>query len=118
VRDVVRLDIKTPRTDVAEAVQPILRQLEYDAAHSLVEQLIEEYRRGLIAVAGVHDTERALERGQVDLLLVDGSADFEEGTRAELVRRAVETGAAVEVVQGSEALLRVGGVGALLRYPS
>lgn len=117
VRDVVRLDIKTPQTAVAEAVEPILRQIEHDAAHSLVDQLIEEYRRGLIAVAGVHDTERALERGQVDLLLVDGAAYIDEGTRAHLVSRAVETGATVEVVQGSEALLRVGGVGALLRYP-
>ncbi len=44
------------------------------------------------------------------------AAPIDETTRNDLVRLATLTGATVEVVEGHADLLRLGGVGALLRY--
>jgi peptide subunit release factor 1 (eRF1) len=68
-----------------------------------------------LGVAGVDAVGAALDRGQVETLIVDGAADIDETVRADLVRRASLTGADVETVQDSEILLDFGGVGALLR---
>jgi peptide chain release factor subunit 1 len=116
VRDIVRLDIRAGRDEVAEAVEPLLRELEAEAARSLVERLVGEVRRGGLGVAGVKRTSRALRLGQVDILIIDGTARISARTRSELVRRAAATGASTEVVDRNEALLRLGGVGALLRF--
>ena len=73
-------------------------------------------RAGRLGVAGLAETRAALERGQVDTLLLDPGADLDEEQRADLVRLAATTSSDLEVVEGHEAFQRLGGVGALLRY--
>lgn len=116
VRSVLRLDIRAARDDVAREVSLILQDLEEESGISTVEELVAEVRRGGLGVAGLAKTLRSLKAGQVDILVIDGAAPISADARAELVRRAVATGANVEIVDGNPALLQLGGIGARLRY--
>ena len=114
--DVLRVHIRTSRHELQRAVAPVLAQAEADDAHSAAERLIDAVRADGLGVAGLERTQAALAQGQVDELLIDPSAEIDESTRNELVRMATLTGATVEVLEGHDDLLRLGGVGALLRY--
>jgi peptide subunit release factor 1 (eRF1) len=116
VKDVLRLDIRAPRDEVAEEVQQVLAEADAMDAHMAADRLVGAVRAGGLGVAGLDETRTALEHGQVDELLVDPATEFDETTRGELVRLASLTGATVEVVEGHDDLRRLGGVGALLRY--
>jgi peptide chain release factor subunit 1 len=116
VKDVLRLDIRTPRDAVAEEAQQVLAEAEAEDSRSAADRLVGAVRAGGLGVAGLDETRAALEHGQVDELLLDPAAELDEATRGELVRLAQLTGATVEVVEGHDGLQRLGGVGALLRY--
>ncbi|HEX5504950.1 MAG TPA: hypothetical protein VFW96_20190 [Thermomicrobiales bacterium] len=116
VRDVLRLDIRAPRDEVAEEVQQVLAAADAEDARTAADRLVGAVRAGGLGVAGLDETRTALEHGQVDELLLDPSTALDEATRGELVRLATLTGATVEVVEGHDDLRRLGGVGALLRY--
>lgn len=116
VRDVLRIDMRAPRDEIADKVAVLLQSVEDESGRAAIERLVSELRRGRLGVAGVDAVGAALDRGQVEILLVDGAADIDETVRADLVRRASLTGADVETVKDSEILLGFGGVGALLRY--
>jgi stalled ribosome rescue protein Dom34 len=116
VKDVLRLDIRTPLDEVAEEVQQVLAEAEAEASLQTADRLVAAVRADGLGVAGLDETRTALEHGQVDELVLDPSADLDEATRAELVRMASLTSATVDVVEGHEGLSRLGGVGALLRY--
>ena len=116
VEGVVRLDIRAPRDAVAEKVQPVLAAAEAEQSRSGADLLVEAVRASGLGVGGLEATQRALEHGQVDELLLDPAEGPDEATRAGLVRLATTTGATVLVVEGHDGLRRLGGVGALLRY--
>jgi peptide chain release factor subunit 1 len=116
VRDVVKLDLRATRNEVLAEVEPVLREAEARSGESAVERLVAEVRKGRLAATGAPDVERALDKGQVDELLIDDTADIGGPLRATLTRKALTTGATIETVTDSSPLLALGGVGAVLRY--
>jgi hypothetical protein len=113
---ILRVDARTPRDALAEEIAPVLAEAEALDEAAIADQLIAEVQRGRLGVAGLGQTRAALEQGQGDVLVLTAQSDLDDETRNELVRLAVTTGAEVEVVADHEALERLGGVGALLRY--
>jgi hypothetical protein len=116
VQGVVSLDIRAPRDEVSAEVQPVLAQAEAENEHSLVEQLVSAVQMGGLGTAGLEHTRSALAQAQVDVLLLAGESTLDDAARNDLVREAVNSGAAVEVVDKHPALIEMGGVGALLRF--
>ena len=113
---ILSLDIRAPRDEVHAEIRPLLAQIEADESHGVADQLIEEVQRQALGVLGPQETRDALTHGQADTLVLAQEAALDEQERNELVHLAAQTGAAVETVQGHEALVDAGGVGALLRY--
>jgi stalled ribosome rescue protein Dom34 len=95
---------------------PVLDAAEAVHAQLAANQLVGAVRADALGVAGLEATLHALAGGQVDRLLLHEAAEFEDDTRAQLVRMAAISGAHVEVVRDHVALRDLGGVGALLRY--
>jgi peptide chain release factor subunit 1 len=111
----IRWDLDSPDKDFLEKVRPYLERAEREQEANLLSLLTGELRRGGLAMAGLGPTKKALKLGQVDTVFLSTglSADVVE----DLIHHAEATGTHVEFVpQGNEALDRVGGVGALLRY--
>lgn len=116
LRDVLRIDIRAARDDIAEEIAPLLDAVEREAGTGVVDQLVTELRRGRLGVAGAAAVAKALDRGQVDVLLLEDKVELSADERADLVRQASLTGVRVEIVEDSAQLRQLGGVGALLRY--
>jgi len=110
------LDVTAPRDAVSEATLPLIEAAEAEQDRTIVERLVDAVRADALGVAELEPTRRALQNGQVDTLVLAGDVPFPPETRSELIDLAAKTGAAVEVVDGSEVLRELGGVGALLRY--
>ena len=113
---ILSLDIRAPRDEAHAEIRPLLAQIEEDESHAAADRVIEEVRRQGLGVLGPQETRDALTHGQADTLVLADEAALDEQERNELVHLAAQTGAAVETVQGHEALIDAGGVGALLRY--
>ncbi len=113
---ILRIHIRAPRQEVHEEIEPILRQVAEEESCSQVERLMAAVRSTGLGTLGVEHTKAALEHGNIEKLFIDEQADLPREVRAELVRLAGASGADIEIVPGSEALLAAGGVGALLRY--
>ncbi len=115
--DVVPASARDRSTDIVLATLSSFIEHEERESVASVHLLRRELRRGGLAVCGYGDTRTALERGQADqlIMLADGD-DADRARREELVKLAVKHDVPVEVVQHSEALARLGGVGCLLRY--
>jgi peptide chain release factor subunit 1 len=113
---VLRLDIRTPRADVAEEIAPLLAQIEADESHSVATRLIDAVREQGLGVLGTQETRDALTHGQAETLVLADEAPLGASERSELVQLASHSGAGVETVAGHTALDEAGGVGALLRY--
>jgi protein required for attachment to host cells len=93
--------------------------LEHEERESLtdVDLLRQELRRGGLAVCGYGDSLSALQEGRADRVIVlDEDEGLDGARREELTRLAIGNDVHVEVVQRSEELARLGGVGCLLRY--
>ena len=117
IGDVLRVDIRAPRNEVAAEIAPVLRRMEADASTAIADQVVAAVRSDGLGVAGLEATRDALGNGRVDLLLLDASAELDDDHRNDLIRLAATTGADVEVVEAHPGLSRFGGVeGALLRY--
>lgn len=129
VADEVRLDFQTPDHEVLE------RTLEAVRAHADMEDedavaaLIGAYESGGLAAMGASDVVEALERGQVEEVLLtsdltelsdDGEDENDGAARkwlaADIVAQARRTGAEVRLVEDDTLLRHAGGVGATLRY--
>jgi peptide subunit release factor 1 (eRF1) len=114
VEGVVRLDIRAPRDEVAEKVWPVLEQAEAEQSRSAADRLMDSVRVGGLGASGLDATRTALERGQVDeLLLVPRRGPTRRCARTWC---ASLTSATVTVVDEHAGLQTLGGVGALLRY--
>ncbi|HWH25003.1 MAG TPA: Vms1/Ankzf1 family peptidyl-tRNA hydrolase [Candidatus Limnocylindria bacterium] len=142
--EIVRVDMRTSRDELDDQIRHALERAEADSGRSVADRLIGAVRGGGLGVTGVEATRQALEAGAVEVLVLtelpgaapdetdyhdardlgeqaEDMAEHEPGVldleiRNELVRLAAATSAEVEVVADHEGLVRVGGVGALLRY--
>lgn len=103
------VDTEAFEQHVAEAVNEFIAARE----RACVERFVEQQSRDGQAVAGAGETRAALERGQVDeLLITEGS---EPNDVEDLLYRALSTDAAVQTVP-AETLSLPEGVGAILRW--
>lgn len=145
VIDTINLNVNTPEHELLATTIETYRKHDAVSDMEKVQQLMDEYRAGGLGVVGVADTLAALSNGQVEELLITGTAskiNFEEkevekvlaayatadgvGKVAELeprtvadelVNRAQQVSAAkVTFIEDASLLENVGGVGALLRY--
>jgi ribosomal protein L30E len=114
--EILRLDIRTPRSEVLREVAPILAQVEDEESHTRADRLMEAVREQGLGVIGLQETRHALEHGQGDVLVLAEEAPVDDQERNDLVRLATLSSAEVDMVTGHEILQQMGGVGALLRY--
>jgi peptide subunit release factor 1 (eRF1) len=70
VVDILRLDTQAAEREVLSATLTALRQKDAENDAELVERLFNEVRGGGLGVVGAEDTFAALERGQVDVLVI------------------------------------------------
>ena len=111
----VRTHIRAPKEEVGEDVAAILELAEEESSRAVADALVAEVRKDALGVAGADPTRRALEAGQVDVLvMLDGYEPIE--VRDEATRLAIATSATVEVVPEHEGLASLGGIGAILRW--
>ncbi|HXE73213.1 MAG TPA: VLRF1 family aeRF1-type release factor, partial [Candidatus Nitrosotenuis sp.] len=145
VLDIVEMDVHTPEREVLRETLKILQERMAREGERKVETLLAESLAGGLAAVGVPATLNALNLGNVsELLLADnlsGKAYFCQGCQLlfeesaqdgrcqscqgplepldlveALTAQARRIDAAINLIQGSEELRRVGGVGAFLRY--
>jgi peptide subunit release factor 1 (eRF1) len=119
VIDVLRLDIRSPEHEVLAATLEALRKKDEETDETVVQELIGDYRAGGLALVGPERVREALERGQVDTLVIAATADQVRGaddTANDLVTLAKQTSAAVRFIENPQLLADVGGVGASLRF--
>jgi len=90
-------------------------EAENAESHSLVELLEARFLSGGLAVIGYEACREMLLINNADALVVDQNFDESE-QREELVRLANERSVPIETVSCSDTLVRLGGVGCLLRY--
>jgi hypothetical protein len=114
--DVLRIDIRATRDEVAAEVEPVLRAMEADASTETADALVAAVRSDGLGVAGQEATERAARNGQVDRLVLSADGSMDPAERTELIRLVTRAAGEVEVVEGHPQLEEMGGVGALLRY--
>jgi peptide chain release factor subunit 1 len=124
---VLRLDVRTPDSEVLDATLPVMRAKDADADREQVDALLGESQASGRAVVGVPATRRALDLGQVDELVITAEPTTirvprpttngaKERAADELVVKARQTGATVRFVEETSLLARAGGVGAFLRF--
>src|SRR5258705_1896569 len=117
VIDMVNVDVKSIAEHelLAETMNALRRDdAETDAEH--VRRMIDAWRAGGLAVAGLEATMRALEIREVEELLIAARADRVTGPADELVARAQQNAARIRFIEDDSLLADVGGVGALLRF--
>jgi hypothetical protein len=110
------IDVETSRDAVWDEIAPLLREDEAEQDRAVVDRLLEAVRAGGLGVAGLEPTRHALQRGQVDVLVLDRDVPFSPEARSELVELAARTDATIAIVEPNDAVRHLGGVGALLRY--
>jgi peptide chain release factor subunit 1 len=108
-------DLDAPDKEFISKIRPILEETERNHEKNLLEKLVAELKRGGLAINGLERTKTALERGQVDAMLISQALDFQ--TAEKLTNLAETTGAYVEFIpKDNETLKKLGNVGAILRY--
>ncbi len=95
------------------AVQKFI-QFEQQESRNTVQRLHDQVRRRGLAVVGIHPCRRALETGAAAELVI--SEELHTADREELVRLAAARDLPIEVCEGDELLQEHGGVGCLLRH--
>jgi ribosomal protein L7Ae-like RNA K-turn-binding protein len=115
--DVIPASARDRSKDIVVATLSSFIEREERESVAAVHLLQQELRRGGLAVCGYGDSRKALERGQADQLIILAERDDAHAARREeLAELALQHDVPVEVVQHSEALTELGGVGCLLRY--
>ncbi len=117
--DAMRLDTKAPEHEIFEATLEAIREKDAATDAEKVQRAMELYRAGGLACAGVKETLKMLENGQVEELLI-GAALESEGTPEELtdrlVTKAKQTSAQVSFIEDAALLASVEGAAAFLRW--
>jgi peptide subunit release factor 1 (eRF1) len=142
--DYIHLDPTSSLKAIAETIEPLLREAErQQEADDLAELEKQLTAKGGLAAAGLSDIAMALSKGQVSKLLMlqsfagdggecpncgmlragqrnkcpyDGADMQPVDLREAFTARAVQQGAALQIVEASDYLAEHDGVGALLRY--
>ena len=138
--DVLRLDPATSDQKLLETTMATLQADNEGRDKQTVDTLMSEYRSDGLAVAGVIDTYTALEKGQVDELLLAANPNVietpeeslavapkvfeaaeDEESRAKIIADALvtiaqKTAAKVTFIENEQLLTGMGGCAALLRY--
>jgi peptide chain release factor subunit 1 len=119
--DILRLDIRSPEHEVLAATLEALRRKDEATDEAVVRDLIGDYRAGGLALLGLDPVRQALERGQVDTLVIaaePGRVPGADDAANDLVTLARQTSATVRFIEDPQLLADVDGVGASLRYLS
>ena len=123
VVDLVTLDVRTPEHEVLANTLDALRQKDEETDIEHVEAMLGAWRAGGLGTAGPEGTLDALERGQVEELLITTRPEQLKGPEAsrdeladQLVTKAQQTSARIRFIEDPALLAEVGGVGALLRF--
>ena len=117
VIDLAHVDVKSIEQHelLKETMEALRREdARTDAEH--VQRMIDAWRAGGLAVAGVEATLRALDMRQVEELLIAARAGRVTGPTDELVAKAQHNSARIRFIEDDSLLADVGGVGALLRF--
>jgi peptide subunit release factor 1 (eRF1) len=119
VIDMANVDVKSPpEHEFLAETMAALRQADAKTDAEHVRQMLDAWRAGGLAVAGIEPTLRALEMRQVEELLIAAKPDRVDGPVDELVAKAQQNSARIRFIEDDALLDDVGGVGALLRFKS
>ncbi len=132
------VDIKTPEADVFRVTLEAFREADQHSDQERVDALLNAWRSGGLGTVGFTGVRAALERGQVDRLLVpatpfksaadqasgstdmtgprDEMSDLDEAAIEELVTLARRTDAEITFIEDARLLTPARNVGAMLRY--
>jgi peptide subunit release factor 1 (eRF1) len=117
VIDMANVDVKSlPEHELLAETMAALRQADAKTDAEHVKRMLDAWRAGGLAVAGIEATTRALEMRQVEELLIAAQPDRVAGPVDELVAKAQQNSARIRFVEDENLLADVGGVGALLRF--
>jgi peptide chain release factor subunit 1 len=122
--DVLSLDRRAPEHEVLAETLEALHEQDARTDAERVATMLDASRAGGLGVAGFEDTQRALETGQVEELLISatpslvahGTSATSEVVANDLVTKAQQTSARIRFIEDPDLLGRVGGVGAILRF--
>jgi peptide chain release factor subunit 1 len=132
------VDIKTPEAEVFKVTLEAFREADQQNDQERVDALLNAYRSGGLGTVGLAGVKAALERGQVDRLLVpatpskstadqstagaemtgpkDQRSELDESAIEELVTLARRTDAEITFIEDARLLAPARHVGAMLRY--
>jgi len=117
VIDIVNVDVKSlPEHELLAETMAALRQADAKTDAEHVQRMLDAWRAGGLAVAGIEATMRALEMRQVEELLIAAAPDRVNGPADELVAKAQRNSARIRFIEDETLLADIGGVGALLRF--
>ena len=138
VIDVMRLDIHAREHEILRATLEAFRRKDEETDREVVDALLDAYRSRGLATTGVTGVRAALERGQVDVLVVPAAlastatdqasagvgvatpveqrSRLDEHLVEELVTEARRTSANVRFIEDASLLEQADGVGAFLRF--
>ena len=94
----------------------VLRQQDAQTDAEHVERMLDAWRAGGLAVAGIEATVRAVDLRQVEELLIAARPDQVQGPADELIAKAQHNNARIRFIEDDSLLADAGGVGALLRF--
>ena len=136
--DVGGVDIKTHESDVFRATLDAFREADQQSDKDRVDEMLNAYRAKGLATVGIAGVKAALERGQVDRLLVPAApaetaadhaasevgmsgpkeqrSELDESVIEELVTLARRTDAGITFIEDARLLEPAKGVGAMLRF--
>jgi peptide subunit release factor 1 (eRF1) len=141
--DVIKLEAHAPEREILDATVAAMRVKDAETDRERVEALLGAYRSNGLGCVGVEDTRLALERGQVDELVIATAPEIlntdagitdrvtteaeqpsagspertpEECIANELVVKARQTAAKIRFIEETALMDAVGGVGAFLRF--
>ncbi len=117
VIDIVNVDVKSlPEHELLAETMAALRQADAKTDAEHVQHMLDAWRAGGLAVAGIEATMRALEMRQVEELLIAAKPHRVAGPVDELVAKAQQNSARIRFIEDDNLLADVGGVAALLRF--
>jgi len=133
VVDVIKVEDHAAERELFDATIDAMREKDRATDRERVDALIDAYRAGGLAAVGVEAVRHALDRGQVDELILAATPDAidarttrtpegrlertaEERLADELVAKARQTSATIRFVEEASLVASIGGVGAHLRF--
>jgi len=117
VIDIVNVDVKSvPEHELLTETMEALREADARTDAEQVQRMLDAWRAGGLATAGIEATQRALDMRQVEELVIAARPDRVAGPADELVAKAQQNSARIRFIEDDALLADVGGVGALLRF--